>query len=874
MSETLDPKTDQLKDRLLDRALSEVLGEDRPPDLSAQILEAAAQQKLTNPRPEKKEQVMSGTKKTNGRIWAILATAACLMIMTGGTWYMLQGGSLGLTASNTPPNAPGEPPAVASAHMDENPPALARERANKAKNKKAHPFKYGPAKHPGLDTLIQQDSERSNVSVFEQREALKSTTAPPRRAAKTSAPRSAKRSYANVVGNTAPTLPQRSPSDQIVKVFNLPEVRKDLAGGSKSAGKAKPQPQYRYSEKALRKAKQEVAHLAQSQPLVVSKQEPADPFGNPNVARQTRQRAILDALRKAEVPFADRRPITYPHKYKWRRLTDDRKKYLAPVPTKPSKETARRIAELQNELKKYRDNQRSYTREGRRQNPSLRTPREIDEELSRLTGGQRLRTEAVPGNGGDKYSRIIENPFQTTVGTKALSTFSIDVDTASYANVRKFLLDNHRLPPPGAVRIEELINYFDYNYEASTGDVPFAVHVEVAGCPWKPGHRLVRVALKGKEIQVDKRPVSNLVFLLDVSGSMSSADKLPLVKHGIAMLVQQLGENDRVAIVVYAGSTGLVLPSTLGDEKEKITAVLSRLHARGSTAGGAGIQLAYKIAKDHFVGGGVNRVILCTDGDFNVGVSNTAALEKLVAQKAKDGTFLTVLGFGRGNLNDEMMERISNKGNGNYHYIDSLTEARKVLVDELSGTLITIAKDVKIQIEFNPAKVAAYRLIGYENRMLAAKDFKDDKKDAGEIGAGHKVTALYEIVPADVALPGSEDVIELKYQKTAKVKVENDGSKELLTLRLRYKKPDGVKSKPIEFPITDSGKKFSRASKDFKFASAVASFGMLLRNSKHKGESTYASVLEIAAEGQYPDKHGYRAEFLQMVRQAKQLSGQ
>lgn len=482
-----------------------------------------------------------------------------------------------------------------------------------------------------------------------------------------------------------------------------------------------------------------------------------------------------------------------------------------------------------------------------------------------------------PGRSGDQYSRITENPFTAAVGEGAVSTFSIDVDTASYANVRQFLLQNHVMPPPDAVRIEELVNYFDYDYEAPTStEVPFAAHVEVAACPWKPKHRLVRVALKGREVEKEARPLSNLVFLLDVSGSMNQQNKLPLLKQGMKMLAEQLGENDRVAIVVYASSEGLALPSTPGTDKETILGALDRLAAGGSTAGGAGIRLAYQVAKENFISGGVNRVILCTDGDFNVGTTSTAELERLVEEKASEGTFLTLLGFGRGNLNDAMMENISNKGNGNYHYIDSLTEAEKVLVEEMGGTLVTIAKDVKIQVEFNPAQVAAYRLIGYENRMLAARDFNDDKKDAGEIGAGHKVTAMYEIVPQGekaAAKVDTGDVDELKYQ-TKIGPSDAAGNGEMLELRLRYKEPDGDTSTKIEFPVTDSGKRFARASKDFKFASSVASFGMLLRNSEHKGDATYAAVLEIATEGKGPDVHGYRAEFLQMVEQAKKLAGE
>lgn len=476
----------------------------------------------------------------------------------------------------------------------------------------------------------------------------------------------------------------------------------------------------------------------------------------------------------------------------------------------------------------------------------------------------------------DRYARIHENPFVKAEGEKAVSTFSIDVDTASYANVRQFLMQSGQLPPPDAVRIEELINYFDYDYTPPTDDTPFASHVEVAGCPWQAGHRLVRVGIKGREIETDRRPQSNLVFLVDVSGSMNEPAKLPLLVEGMKMLTRKLGENDRIAIVVYASSEGLALPSTRGDQQDTILSTLDNLRAGGSTAGGAGIELAYEIAEQNFIQGGVNRVILATDGDFNVGVTHEDGLTTLAEEKAKDsGVFLTVLGFGRGNLNDSMMEKISNAGNGNYHYVDNTTEARKVLVAEMAGTLVTIAKDVKIQIEFNPAEVAAYRLIGYENRMLKTEDFNNDQKDAGEIGAGHTVTAIYEVIPAGqpVNVPA---VDPLKYQQpaTAKPSSDADESGEMLTLKLRYKQPDEDVSTKLEFPITDNGQSFAKASTDFKFASAVASFGMLLRHSQHQGHTSFSAVEEIANEGVGKDKHGYRAEFLQLVRQAKQFVGE
>jgi Ca-activated chloride channel family protein len=479
----------------------------------------------------------------------------------------------------------------------------------------------------------------------------------------------------------------------------------------------------------------------------------------------------------------------------------------------------------------------------------------------------------------DQYTPIHENPFITADGPDAVSTFSIDVDTASYANVRQFL-ESGRLPPADAVRIEELVNYFDYDYAGPTDDKPFAAHMEVAACPWDKDHRLARIAIKGKEIARDERPQSNLVFLVDVSGSMNDPNKLPLLVEGMKMLTRELGENDRVAIVVYASSEGLALESTRGDEQETILAALDQLRAGGSTAGGAGINLAYQVALDNFIEGGTNRVILCTDGDFNVGVTDTAQLEQLAVEKAKTGVFLTVLGFGRGNLNDAMMEGISGKGNGNYHYVDNLTEARKVLVEEMAGTLVTIAKDVKIQVEFNPAQVAGYRLIGYENRLLRTEDFNDDKKDAGEIGAGHTVTALYEIIPAGQEVtPPSVD--PLKYQKplaglaeeTTKSAKPQATSDELLTLKLRYKLPDATKSTKLEFPITDKVASFADATDDFQFAAAVASFGMLLRHSQYQGETSFDAVQEIAQASLGSDPHNYRSEFLELVRIAKELTG-
>jgi Ca-activated chloride channel family protein len=469
----------------------------------------------------------------------------------------------------------------------------------------------------------------------------------------------------------------------------------------------------------------------------------------------------------------------------------------------------------------------------------------------------------------EAYAAINDNPFLTAL-ENPLSTFSIDVDTASYANVRRFLTEN-QLPPPDAVRIEELVNYFSYNYPQPKGDVPFSVNAEVAGCPWNTEHRLVRIGLKGREIARNQRPPSNLVFLIDVSGSMDEPAKLPLLKESLKLLTRQLTENDRVSIVVYAGAAGQVLPATSGRDKATILTALERLQAGGSTHGSAGIQLAYETATENFIQGGVNRVILCTDGDFNVGTTSQGDLTRLITEKAKSGVFLSVLGFGMGNYKDSTMETLADKGNGNYAYIDNLNEGRKVLVEQMSGTLVTIAKDVKIQIEFNPAQVNSYRLIGYENRLLAKEDFNNDKKDAGEIGAGHTVTALYEVVPAGAAdeTPG---VDPLKYQKPAKPAVAS-GSDELLTLKLRYKQPDGDTSRLLSTPIKDSDKSYNRASTDFKFAAAVAEFGMLLRHSPYQGEATFNSVWEHTRANLGNDPEGYRAEFLTLVETAQRLAG-
>ncbi|WP_395744555.1 von Willebrand factor type A domain-containing protein [Prosthecobacter sp.] len=477
--------------------------------------------------------------------------------------------------------------------------------------------------------------------------------------------------------------------------------------------------------------------------------------------------------------------------------------------------------------------------------------------------------------GGESYTRIIENEMKEVM-REPLSTLSIDVDTASYANVRRFLNQN-MIPPPDAVRIEELINYFPTAEEGPAHEAkePFAVRIEMAPCPWQPVHRLARIAIKGREMDKNRK-ASNLVFLVDVSGSMNEPAKLPLVQQSLRMLTEQLGEGDHVTMVVYAGSSGVVLPPTSGEKKGEILAAINRLQAGGSTHGSAGIKLAYEQAVAGFIKGGVNRVILCTDGDFNVGVSSPEELEKLIKHKAKTGVFLSVLGFGSGNLKDRTMETLADKGNGNYAYIDSLSEARKVLVEQMSGTLDTIAKDVKIQVEFNPAAVRSYRLIGYENRLLAKEDFNDDTKDAGEIGAGHSVVALYEIVPASLP-PGSEPrpaVDQLKYQAPAITPAqlaEAAKSGETMTVKLRYKEPDSDLSKLIAVPIKDEGKTLTASSDEFKFSAAVAGFGLLLRDSAYKGTLGWETVRRLAIDGKGTDKLGYRGEFLQLIDKARGL---
>ncbi|MEZ4776800.1 MAG: VWA domain-containing protein [Bacteroidia bacterium] len=473
--------------------------------------------------------------------------------------------------------------------------------------------------------------------------------------------------------------------------------------------------------------------------------------------------------------------------------------------------------------------------------------------------------QPAPDFNTEEYKRIYENPF-LSAKQNPLSTFSIDVDVASYANIRRFLNDN-QMPYPDAVRIEEMINYFSYDYPQPTGDNPFSINTEVAQCPWNTEHTLVHIGLQGKSLPADNLPPSNLVFLFDVSGSMDEPNKLPLLKSAFRLLVNELGEKDRVAIVVYAGAAGTVLPSTSAANKEAILETLSSLSAGGSTAGGEGIVAAYKIAQENFIKGGNNRVILATDGDFNVGPSSEGELIRMIEEKRENGVFLSVLGFGSGNYKDSKMEQLADKGNGNYAYIDNILEAKKVLVTEMGGTLYTIAKDVKIQIEFNPALVKGYRLIGYENRVMANEDFNDDKKDAGELGSGHTVTALYEVVPmsASTEIPTTD---KLKYQMAVPIEAT---SNELMNVKFRYKAPDGEQSKLIEGPIQNKTQTLAASSDNFRFSAAVAAFGMLLRKSEYKGNASYDMVNELATNAKGDDKGGYRAEFLQLVETARLL---
>ena len=471
----------------------------------------------------------------------------------------------------------------------------------------------------------------------------------------------------------------------------------------------------------------------------------------------------------------------------------------------------------------------------------------------------------------ENYSRIDDNRFRR-VTEEPLSTFSIDVDTASYSNVRRFLNEG-RLPPPDAVRVEELINYFRFDYADATEDRPFSVTAEMAACPWNPRHTLALIGLQARRHE-QETPARNLVFLLDVSGSMMPANKLPLVKTGMRLLVDTLTAKDRVAIVVYAGASGLVLPSTPGNRKAEIHGAIEELRAGGSTNGGAGIELAYDTAAAAFVNGGVNRVILATDGDFNVGITDQDALVRLIERKRERGIFLSVLGVGTGNIQDSTMEKLADKGNGNYAYLDSLQEARRVLIEEAGATLVTVAKDVKIQVEFNPRRVGAYRLVGYENRVLNAEDFNDDRKDAGEIGAGHTVTALYELVPPGESVigPGLDQLIyQQRREDVPSPGARQDRSGELMTVKVRYKQPDGDRSERFDVPVRD---RQGELTPNLGFAAAVAQFGMLLRQSGFKGRASWSSTQALARQFRGPDPGGYRAEFVRLLDLAAALEAQ
>jgi len=487
------------------------------------------------------------------------------------------------------------------------------------------------------------------------------------------------------------------------------------------------------------------------------------------------------------------------------------------------------------------------------------------EPLDDIGGGGAFRLDAPPVD-RERYGQLVDQPWKTPQLAN-FSTFSVDVDTASYTNIRRMLQQGVAISPD-AVRIEECINYFDYQYPAPTKGGPFAVLVDVATCPWAADHHLVKIGLKGMEVPEQQRPSSNLVFLIDVSGSMNDSAKLPLLVDAMKVLVEELDERDRVSMVVYAGAEGVVLnPTRINEEgRGQLLAALDKLSSGGSTNGGAGITRAYQLAQENFVEGGVNRVILATDGDFNVGTTGQGDLVKLVKERAQKGVFLSVLGFGSGNINDAMLEAITNDGNGNYFYIDSQKESRKVFLHDLSGTLVTIAKDVKIQVDFNPAKVAAYRLIGYANRILRDEDFNNDKVDAGDIGAGHTVTALYEIVPVGVALPPMGGVDASKYEvPVAKPGVQ---SPEWLTVKLRYKRPDGDKSTLLEVPVAEAPVAWEKAAGDFQFAAGVALFGMKLRQSEDANDAGWDLVRTLAKMGSARDLHGYRAEFLTLVDKA------
>lgn len=476
------------------------------------------------------------------------------------------------------------------------------------------------------------------------------------------------------------------------------------------------------------------------------------------------------------------------------------------------------------------------------------------------------RPHYEPMNTND-FSAVEDNGFKS-VQNNPLSTFSSDVDKASYSVVRKFLNDGF-LPPKDAVRIEEMVNYFDYTYDSPKGNDPIAIYTEVATCPWNEKHQLMKIGLQARKIEKEKLPPSNIVFLIDVSGSMYGPTRLDLVKSSFKMLTNELRPQDRISIVVYAGAAGLVLPSTSGAEKETIIRALDQLEAGGSTAGGAGIQLAYKVAQENFIKGGNNRVIIATDGDFNVGASSDADMQRLIEEKRNTGVFLSVLGYGMGNYKDNKMEILADKGNGNYAYINDISEANRVLVKEFGGTLFTVAKDVKLQVEFNPAYVQGYRLIGYENRLLNDEDFKDDKKDAGDMGAGHTVTALYELIPAGEKSRWIKDVDLLKYQNNTTSR--GSDSNEIANVKIRYKQPDGEESTPIEKSVDNNVLSFDKASEDFRFAASVATFGMLLRDSEFKQKAKYSKTIDMSKAAKGVDEDGDRAELIKLIQKARYL---
>jgi secreted protein with Ig-like and vWFA domain len=835
MSEPLPPNADhdEWRDRLIDSSLREVLGGQAPPDLADRILSAAASAPAATPVIAAGGDAMQSTRprRRSGFGWGTLAVAAMLLIAAV---FLLR-------------------PATEAA----------RERSTAVADR----------------DQIPTDAERGAVAEYN----IVAPAGP-----RADEPQADFDSLADLVTSTAndddwstaeeasPAIDPKQPS-AVSESLAFDEGGEQGASGGQQGAAGEPLVLGVVVNSETRAPTSGAAASSSGGTTVLS-------AGRPGLSGQGGNES---AVPLEESPLTDAPAATYPDAVVWDELSARRHDRYAAGGESAQAQADRRY--VRNKAKSEEAGRTLYFSESdqpfRGDSFGLETPMMGGGGMGGFGGGRGGRGLGA-GAGGDQYARIIENPFKAISAATTdnrLSTFSIDVDTASYANVRQFLMDQGTLPPPDAVRLEEFVNYFDYDYSAPTGDVPFASNVEIASCPWNAEHRLVRVGIKGREMERKQRPKSNLVFLVDVSGSMDEPNKLPLLLEGMRMLTRELGENDRVAIVVYASTEGLALESTRGDQQQTILDALARLSAGGSTAGGAGIALAYKVAEENFIKDGVNRVILCTDGDFNVGVTSPADLERMAEEKAKGtGVFLTVLGFGRGNLNDAMMEAVADHGNGNYHYVDNQREARKVLVEEMTGTLVTIAKDVKIQVEFNPAAVAGYRLIGYENRVLAAEDFNDDKKDAGEIGAGHTVTALYEIVPAGAKVAAG-GVDELKYAAPASDEevadkdsedLDTDGVGELLTLKIRYKEPDGDVSEKLEFPISDDGHSFSEASQDFQFASAVASFGMLLRQSEFKGDATLAGVLEMAESASRDrDPHGYRKEFVEMVRRARELAG-